>query len=294
MVSRIPDSQLSQRSLADLAAIKEQMDLRRAQLSSGRKLLRPSDDPAGASRAMQFQAQLDRSERYVANAQSAIDEMNVTDGYLQNASSTLRAARDLVISAGNGSLSPTARAGIAQELRGMRQELLAIANASYRGVAVFSGTENPAATYDVNYDYQGNSGIRERSIEEGVQLTVNLSGDTVFGTGAGSVFATLDGIINRVETGDTSQVATDLSSLDGHLDTVLSGLVIVGSRTNQAQTALDRISSRKIDVARALSDTVDTDIAEATTDLQLQQVAYQSTLQTLATLIRPSLLDFLR
>lgn len=294
MISRIPDYAMNRRSLADLAGIKEQMDRSRAQLSSGKRILRPSDDPEGAARALQFQAQLDRSTSYVSNAQSALDEMNVTDGLLQNTSSSLRAARDLVIQHGNGALDSTGRKAIADQMRGLRDELVGIANSQYRGIQVFSGTASPGASFDGTYTYQGNAGVRERSIGEGVHLTVNVAGDAVFGNGGSSMFADLDAIIARIESGDTSNIAADLVTLDTHLEHTLSAAVTIGARTSQATSAVDRLSAAKIDIARALSDTVDTDIATATTDLQLQQVAYQVTLQTLANLIKPSLLDFLR
>jgi len=297
VISRLPDHLVNDRTLADLGAIKRRMDQTREQLSTGRRILRPSDDPAGAAKAMALQASLDRNDRYVANIDSAVDEMNVTDGLLQSASSTLREVRNLVVQAGNAALPQSGLDALAAQVRSLREELLTVANATYGSTPVFSGTAAPASVFTTSspYTYQGDSGVRERAISEGVYLTTSVAGDTVFGSGATSVFEVLDTIAADLEAGATTSVlSTGLAQVDVAAERVLSSLATVGARTNQALAARGRLEAAQPDMLRALSDVVDTDLATAITDVQLQQVAYEATLNTLANIVRPSLLDFLR
>lgn len=297
MISRIPDRTINDRTLADLHAIRSAMDSTRAQLSSGRRILRPSDDPAGAATALQLKASMAANERYTKNAQSAVDEMNVTDGLLQSANSVLRNVRDLVIQGGNGALNQASLSALADQVRHLRDELVTVANGEYGGAPVFSGTGQPATTFDTTppYAYNGDSGARERGIGQGVYLTTNLTGDTVFGTGATSAFALLDRIADNLDAGQVQTlITTDLGDVDTASSRILSGLSMVGARTNRAQDTIDRLMSAAPDLERSLSDVIDTDMASAITDVQLQQVAYQATLSTLANIVKPSLLDFLR
>jgi flagellar hook-associated protein 3 FlgL len=257
VINRLPDHVVSDRTLADLSAIKRQMDQTREQLSSGRRILRASDDPAGTAKALTLQAAKDRNERYTSNISSAVDEMNVTDGRLQNASSTLRQVRDLALQAGNGGLSQASLSTLAEQVRNLRQELLSVANATYGGTPVFSGTAAPAEAFvgTPPYVYQGDSGVRERAISEGVFLATNLSGDDVFGSGASSVFAALDTIADDLDAGNVGNVlTTGIAGVDSAAERVLSSLSTLGARTRQAEAARGRLEAAAPDLMRALSD----------------------------------------
>src|SRR6185295_13132259 len=100
------------------------------QLTTGKRISRASDDPAAAARAERAAASIGRSETSQRAVAASKVLMTQTESNLGNADTLLQRARELVVSAGNGSYGDAERASIANELRSVREQLFAIANQS--------------------------------------------------------------------------------------------------------------------------------------------------------------------
>lgn len=99
-------------------------------LSSGKRIMQASDDPTGAARAERALAAEKRSEANQRAVHAARNAMTGAEAALGDAGDLLQSARELVVAAGNATLTDAARASLAQELRGLRQQLLGVANRS--------------------------------------------------------------------------------------------------------------------------------------------------------------------
>lgn len=295
MLNRLPDFTIGNNSLHDLAAIRSQMDRTREQMSSGRKILRPSDDPTGIARGMQLSAQATRSDRFVANAQAVQDEIDVVDSQLQSANDLVTQARDIALQGANP-MNLDSRQALADQIRGIKDQLIAISEAEYAGIKLFSGTVDATQVFDpTTYTYNGNSGARQRTIDEGVDMTLNVPGDQIFGNGAASVFAALDELATALDTGNQATITgTSLGKLDSSRAQVLTARSALGARYEQASATEIRQIQNRTNLGQAFSSVMDVDLAQAVTDIKLQEVAYQTTLSALSRIIQPSLLDFLR
>jgi flagellar hook-associated protein 3 FlgL len=121
---------------------KRQEELVEAQerLTSGKRVMRASDDPtaaARAERALAIQARSQADQRAVDASRSA---MTLVESALGDALGLMQDAREALVSAGNGTYSAAERAGVAQQLRNLRQQLLAVANRDDgAGVHLFAG-----------------------------------------------------------------------------------------------------------------------------------------------------------
>jgi len=109
-------------------------------LTSGKRVSRASDDPAAAARAERAMASIGRSE----TSQRAVDASRVlmtqTESNLGAAGDLLQRARELMVSAGNAAYSDADRASVANELKSLRDQLLAVANQSDgAGTYLFGG-----------------------------------------------------------------------------------------------------------------------------------------------------------
>lgn len=103
----------------------------------------------------------------------------------------------------------------------------------------------------------------------------------------------LDDIVTRLRT-DPASLGTSLSRLDAVTGSMKTALSDVGARENRVDTAMSNLDSATLDTRSALSNVEDVDIASATMDLQMQEVAYQASLAATARVIQPSLVDFLK
>ena len=276
-------------------------------LSSGRRINRFSDSPTDAGTVLGLAARERDWAAYTKAADDAIGWLDTQDQALQSASSLLRRARELTLSAGNGTNSPAAREAIAAELDGLRDELASLANTTYLGRSVFGGFKATAVQQDGAGHWTWSGGAVDanghlldevtRRVAPEIKVRVNMDGSSVFGfaTGGDDVFAVLDRLAADIRAGDTAAVTgADLQALDARMADVADGLSTVGARTNQVESARD-VGLTRVDTLKAHRSTLeDVDLAETVMDLQMAEAGYQAVLGATARLTMPSLVDFLR
>ncbi len=184
---------------------KNHADLLRAQeqLSSGLRILRPSDDPAGAARSIQLErslADVGRFQRAAASARTAVDGAAST---LQDGSTLFADARELVLQGMNGTLSATDRRALAEEVDLIRTQLLELANQEQAGRYLFGGTETDRAPFvevvvggRTRVVYRGSDQSGAVRAGEGFEVALSLPGSEIFSKFApsGTRFAGLTGV----------------------------------------------------------------------------------------------------
>jgi flagellar hook-associated protein 3 FlgL len=156
---------------------RRQRDMVQAQerLASGKRVLQASDDPTAAARAERALASERRSEASQRAVEASRNAMTQAEAALGDAGELMQSAREVLVSAGNPTLNDTARAALAQELRGLRNQLLAVANRSDgAGSYLFSGQGSstpPFVDTPAGVVYNGVAGQMEVSSGESLPLT---------------------------------------------------------------------------------------------------------------------------
>jgi flagellar hook-associated protein 3 FlgL len=267
------------------------------QLSSGKRVSKPSDDPAAAGSILQLRAALAVNGQEALNAQDGQAWTDAADGQLQQAATVLQRARDLAVQA-SSSLNTDQTTAIATEIRSIRDQLASIANSQQGGHGLFSGFAAGAAVTQVGgaWAYTGDTGQIQRRVGDQNRVTVNVTGDQVFGFAAGAgqdVFSMLDNLANQVAAGNASTVSQSIANVDTALGRVNQGLAQIGSAGNRITQALSLNASNALTIKTQLSQVQDVDLTEATMNLQTQQVAYQAALGALSKVLQPSLLNFM-
>jgi len=267
-----------------------------AQLSSGKRVLTPSDDPAAAGSILLLQAATQSNAQERLNAEDGQAWVNGSDSQLQQASTLLQRARDLAVQAGS-SLGASPSNAIATEILSIRDQIVAVANSQQQGRGLFSGFAGGAAVTQVAgvWTYTGDSGAIQRRIGEQNLVTVNVTADQVLGfsAGAGQDSVTmLENLATQVSAGNATGVSASIAGVDAALGRVNQGLAQIGSAGNRIDAALALNLNNAETIKSQLSAVQDVDLAEATMNLQSQQVAYQAALGALSKVLGPSLLDF--
>jgi flagellar hook-associated protein 3 FlgL len=299
----IQDSTLAnlQRNLTAMSGLQEQ-------LSTGKRINRPSDDPTGAVSVLQVRADLRSSEQYSRNASDGLGWLGSVDTALQSTSSQLRRARDLTVQGLNdGALGQASRKAIALELQGIKDAVLGLANTKYLGRSVFAGTTDARQAYTANadgtYTYAdtgaginaaNGGGTVDRRVAAEAAVRVDSDGRAVFGPAGDSVFTLLDDIATQVAAGDTADLETSLGKLDGFLTSTLNELSSVGSRYARIEGAKQAAEDAVLTLQTSLSDVESIDLPKTIVNLQMQEVAYKAALGATAKVLQPSLLDFIR
>ena len=285
---------MSQRHvLSDLRRVQERLASAQSQVSGGKRIEKPSDDPLGAERAMRLNAQLDSTTAYRSSVDESRSWLDATDTALSSVGDIVQRVRELTLQAANGSTTPAGRQSIKLEIDQLTEQAKSTLNSAYDGRHLFSGTTTDTAPYSAATGdaYQGDSGAVVRQIGPGVSVQVNMTGDDVLS----GLLPTLRTISAHLAANDIASLGTtDLKALDAGADNLTAKQSQVGAITNRVDAAGQRLDDF-YDVTNAfLSKTQDADLPQALTDLSAQQNALQAALRGGSRLIQQSLMVFLR
>jgi flagellar hook-associated protein 3 FlgL len=288
---RITSEVMVTRSLERLGTRLQRYDRSQNELSAGKRILAPSDDPAGARRASSIRGAMQAREQELRNASDAIGWLDSADTQLQAAMGRLHRVGELTVAAANTD-DPTARRAFAAEVRGIAAELESIANATHVGRPLFGGLgAGPAVSGAAGAKVAEGTGeqvMRRVSDTEHVRINVT-AGEWL---GGGDTLNQLDQLAADLESG--APVAPYLDVLKGARELVADALSVIGTTTNRVESARGRNEGLLLTLRTELSQIEDVDIAQGVMELQVQQVAYEATLQALGRALPPSLVAFLR
>jgi flagellar hook-associated protein 3 FlgL len=304
---RITTSMLQRNVLADLNSVSDKLSKLQMKSASGKEISRPSDDPYHAARAMALRQSLEGNRQYQRNVQDAQGWATMTEDGLDDITSNVALARDLLVQASTDSSDPAARQAIAAQMGQLIEAIKQGAAKTYNGSYVFAGSETSVRPYVAGADdtYHGNEGgfnpavvgiVRE--IGPGVTMTINSIGRDVLGDGQAAgddkLLHVLRDAVDHLNAADGASLRADLTRLDSNLDHILEVRAANGARSQRLETALGRLQQTEETTLGQLSDTEDADIAETLIQLNSQTAAYQAALRAGANLIQSSLMDFLR
>lgn len=280
------------------------------QISSGKKLLKPSDDAAGAVSVLNVNKELNQLQSYIKNIESGKNELGVLDSTLAQANKSLQRAYDLAVTASNGTNSPDALKAAKTEIDQIINNLKDLGNTKYNGKYIFAGTNTTTAPF---VDRPGGGGVEytgtpatsdyERNIEisNGVKETVNTTGDRLFGSydaaaGTGSgIFESLYTLSNAL-----GQDPPNYDDIRAGIDTTLKGTQTISDTrtnfaaiTNRFNMTKTSIESNVLQLTSFKSSIEDVDYSTAITNLAMSQYALQATMSVAAQNNQISLLNFM-
>lgn len=262
------------------------------QITSGRRVVRPGDDPLAAAQAVTVSQNQSLNDRYTTNRSVANQSLGMADTAIQNSVDIMDNIKARLVQAGNASYSDTEMRALGATLASSYSALLTQANATDgNGVYLFSGNKGDTAPYVTGSDgyivgdYQGDAGKRLVQVDQTRQLSTSNTADEVFGT----VFNDLQGIITALQnydssTGDTAAFQATLKAAQDGVNTTFDNMVTVqasvGARQNEI-SALDSIGeSRKLSYQSQYNSLVNIDEASAYSMMTYYETALQASLQS--------------
>ena len=303
MSNRITNSMLTGSTLNDVNAALTKLERNARELSSGRSILEPSDNPYGASRALDLQSQLDGLSSYTASVKDGISWTDAAGGAMQNMSEVLQRVRELVLEAANGTTNGGDMKQMGTVVTQLTEAIKQDANTQYAGQYVFSGTQTSTAPYAMGAgdEYHGDATLVGRAIGPGATVTVGTNLAGVLGNGSEAKDGKLLDVLRTIARhlgegtpeGKAALTGEDLKGLDSGIEGLTQLQSVTGSATQQLQMAESRIEALQTSVEQTLSNTQDTDVAQATIAYSNQQAAYQAALRAGANIVQESLLNFL-
>lgn len=268
------------------------------ELSSGRKVNVPSDDPAAAAMLVANHDQATLTDRYRQSLESVQGQLQMADSTLSSIESALQRAISLGIEAANGTLSDGDRAAVASELQNIQSAVLALSNTTFQGRYLFAGTAINAAPFSLDSTqtsgirYNGNDAVNQVTIGDGNQLAVNQPGSRLFVAPGHDMFLALTNMVQATQANTGFDAA--VGALRDAFDHVAAQRVFYGNAMNQAQSQSTYLSSVKLQLSQQENTLGGVELEVAATRLVNAQNATNATLAAMGRVSQMNLFDFLK
>jgi flagellar hook-associated protein 3 FlgL len=275
-------------------------------IASGKKISKPSDDPLGMGRVLDYRQTIASIEQYQSNIQGGKTRLDVVEANLDLVDDLLEVVRAVAESESRGTTESRLRA--AENVKNMYDQILDQANSKLSDNYLFSGyqvktapfsrDDSLATTFDqFTVTYNGDGGDMQFIVADNTQVTMDADGRPIFhdaAPGGVSIFDAMRDLIVGLENDDTAAISIQSGLLDqGHtqIQNIRSANAPI---LYQLKTAENHWEYYKHKIEDLLGTEENADITRAVVELQSLELAYQSTLATAARIIQPGLISFLQ
>jgi flagellar hook-associated protein 3 FlgL len=283
------------------------------QAATGQRIQFPDDDPSATRRVLQLQTEQKSLQQYQNNLARLQEVSNASYGAMKSLKTISDRAGEIATLA-DGTKSRQELGIYASEVTQLIQQAVQLANTKDQGMYLFGGTKSDQAPFSVSVDadghvasvtYHGNTDLPESEISTGLTLTAQTVGANSTGSGPrGLLTDTRSGadflnhlveLQNNLLAGDSTAVAnTDRAQLARDEDNFLFHFGTVGAIQSRLDAANSIAKNRSNDIQGLASKETDADLAQTLVRLNQTQTAYKAALQSGATILSQSLLDYLR
>lgn len=290
---RVTQGMLSNNLLRNLNSSSGKMDNYLTQLTTGKKINLPSDDPVIAMKGIGYRTELVKVEQYVRNTGEVHNWMDNSDAALDKATAAMQRLRELAVQASNGTYDEEELKSINEEAKQLKEHLVDLANTNVNGKYIFNGTDTNIAP--VEMDASGtvtenfNTNDVRIEVSGGTTLKANVDGSNAFN----GVFDAVDKFIASLE-GNTGNIDDSIAEIDTGINSIINSRAELGARMNRLELVENRLKEQEVVATSIMSKNEDIDYAETITKFITQESLHRAALSAGSKIIQPSLIDFLR
>jgi flagellar hook-associated protein 3 FlgL len=284
--------------LAAVAQTQQQINTDEEQISSGRSVNVPSDNPASAASLVENADQTAQADQFQRSLGSVQGEIQNADSALNSVIASLQQAISLGVEGANGTVNADDRTALATQVQGIQSQLLSLANLTYQGNYVFSGTATQTAPYVLDSSspsgvtYQGNSGVNNVTLGNHFSLQTNLPGSQLFSASGTDMFKSIQDLITSLQSG--TGIGTAVTEVGDAMDSVDTQGVFYGNALNQLDSQQTFLSSETTQLAQQQNTVGGADLPAVISNLTTSQTALQATLEAIGQTAQTNLFQFLK
>lgn len=302
MSIRTPNPTTNRQTLLDLQRSKERMAVLSMQLSSGKRIVRLGDDPTGAALIVDFQTSIQRNQQYLKQADAARSFLDATETNLGALNDGITRLLELGQQGLSDTTGTSGRPRLAQEVDGIRSNMLAISNSQSQGKYLFAGTRTTTQPFSGPsagpITYAGDAGRITLDVSVGATVDTNLTGDRVFfGSGgqgsATDLFQAVTDLRDGLNTNNRTLIQSAYDNLQAIQGRVSDLATEVGGRQASLEQLKDSLGSFNLSL-QAIQNTYEAvDYPEAIVDYGKEETSQQAALSTLAKTNAQNLFDYI-
>jgi len=293
--------------ILDLNATEASITTTNQQISSGIRVNQASDAPGDIASILNYQNQAANLTQVQTNLGFAATEANTADSALSSASTLLDQLTSIASQGATGTSSAATRATLAQQVQGIQQQLVRIANTTVQGNYIFGGDDPTTEPYTYNASASG--GVVQNNTASNTATIQDASGDTILprmtaqqifdaqnadGTPAsGNIFQAAYALAQALQSNDQAGIESAAGSIQAATTQLGQATTFYGNVENWVQNASEQASSTLTNVQTEVGSLRDTDVAAAATDLSTEQTALSAAIAAHGSLNVKSLFSYL-
>ena len=290
-------------AFSDHAIQSRQMELARLQeqLSSGKRVRRPSDDPSAFTEARQMELLTNRFAQYGRSVTASKSWVTRTEDNLDDLAELFTEAYERGVRINNSSFSDGDREAEAQKLETVLENMVDVMNGREGDEYIFAGSRTTVKPFvqdpgpPPTVAYNGNTGARERHIGRDLSMNINIDGQELQDTGEGyTITEAVQGLIDGIRSGDPAAMETAIEQVSVSRDHVIDLGGQAGAMSNRLTLAETQLRDATHVAETRRSEMEDLDLAAAMTDFQKTQTALQAAVQVASSVLNTTLLDYFR
>lgn len=271
------------------------------ELSSGLRVSSLQNDPVAVAQSTLMTSAISKDDRYVQTASSESSLLQVADTTLGEVVKQLTSALSLAVQGNSGTLNASNLATVTQQLSGIRDQVLSLANTSYQGQYLFSGSQGSVQPFTLDTSttpatttYNGDASLQSIETPSGQKIQVNLPGSDIFG-GASGAFTALNQLIADLSGGAASATLTaDTSALTTSIGQVSNQRSILDSSLSRIQSTSLYTQTQEAQLKVQQNSLVAADTATVATQLSSAETQHQALLSVMSAVQKTNLFDYLQ
>lgn len=265
-------------------------------ISTSKKINKPSDDPIGSSKVLNYRDILSTLEQYQKNIDAGLSWLQSTESALSQAEEVITEAKTLAEQMATGTYDEEERETMSVQAEQLYDQLMQIGNTEVAGRYIFSGymTDTKPFTRDEDYtiSYNGDTNEIKLTVQQDMNVTINTTGQEAFLEDI-NVFDVLKDLRTALAENDQDATGDLLPTLDDALNQFAKELAYVGTSVNQMESSQTIVEDLTYGTTTLLSATEDTDVVDATSQLATLQVALEAALKCTSMISGLSLVNYL-
>lgn len=294
---RVTDQQSYQLLLSNFQQVSRNLLTAQQQVSTGRRVNTPSDDPEAFGRIVSTKSSLSQATQWLRNIDRGTSRLDMADSTLSQVSNLLSRVKELAVASASGTSTANDRLAAATEVRDIDRQLVALANTQADGQSIFAGTKTDIQPYAVTsgdtVTYSGNAETQSIAVGQNDTIQVTIPGSQIFGGPTTDVFGSIANLLTALGANDVTGIQTGIADMDQAISQVANAQGEVGALENRLSTTKTALTDASTTLQAALSKDQDIDMATAIAQLSQYQTSYQASARALNTLFSTSLLNFL-
>jgi len=308
MVMKVSTSMFFDRASTQLGNVQGSMAKTQEQLSTGKQITKPSDEPDKASLVTRLESEIARQKSYQGNIKSVEIRLTAEETALKNTSDVMFRIKELSVQAASDTLGPADRQTLALEMTELRNQLLSLANSQdSNGNYLFAGSRVSQMPFAPDakgvLTYQGDQARMVVAVGDNRRMNLNIPGSDAFGNvvrddGKGGrvgigFFQSLNDLVNSVKNSDKVGLQRGLGEIDQLQQGLSNASAQVGTDMNVIDSQNNVLDEIVLRLKSTLSDVQDLDYTEAITKMNKNQLALEAAQNTFAKISKLSLFNFI-